>query len=125
MAGVDVGSVESVRVRPDLHAAEAVLSLRTAYELRVPKDATVSLSTEGVLGPTFAEIEILGASGPPLENRGVLKSKETANTTEIIFDRVADIVKTLDHVAKQKPCEPQGTGQSGTSGSGGNSPSRQ
>lgn len=124
MAGVDVGSVESVRVRPDLHAAEAVLSLRTPYELRVPKDATVLLPTEGVLGSTFAEVEILNASGPPLENGGVLKSKESANATELIVDRVADIVKTLDHVAKQKPCETQSTGKSGAPGNGGDSKSR-
>jgi len=121
MAGVDVGSVVSVRVRSDLHAAEAVMSLRTPYELSVPKDATVSLPTEGVLGTTFAEIEIIGASGPPLENGGVLKSKESANATELIFDRVADIVK----LAKQKPCDTHSVGKSLTSGAGGDSQSRQ
>lgn len=103
MAGVDVGTIATVRVRPDQHGApaEVIMALRTPYELIVPKDASVSLETAGVLGPTFAEIDIIGASGPPLENGGVLKSKEgTKLTTEQLIERVADIVK-------QKPCDAQ------------------
>jgi len=117
MAGVDVGSIVSVRVRPELHGspAEAIMVLRTPYELNVPKDATVSLETAGVLGPTFAEIEIVGASGPPLENRGVLKSKESTKlTTEQIIDRVADIVK-------QRPCDAQARSEPGPPGKGNDS----
>lgn len=39
--------------------AEVMMKLRTPYELHVPNDATVSLYTEGVLGETFAEINVL------------------------------------------------------------------
>jgi len=101
MAGVDIGSVTSVRVRPEISAtpAEVTMVLRTPYALRIPKDASVSLETAGVLGPTFAEIDIAGASGPPLEKGGVLKSKEVVRLTpEQWLERVADIVK-------QKPCD--------------------
>lgn len=113
MAGVDIGSVVSVRVRPDQRdtPAEVIMALQTPYELKIPRDATVSLETAGVLGPTFAGIDIIGASGPPLENRGVLKSKESTSTkmtTEQLLERVADIVK-------QKPCVAQATGETPSS----------
>lgn len=101
MAGVDIGSVASVRVRPDVRdtPAEVIMALQTPYALRVPKDASVSLETEGVLGPTFADIDITGASGPPLENAGVLKSKEGPRlTSEEVLQHFADIFK-------QKPCD--------------------
>ena len=102
IAGVDVGTVTRVRVRPELRAAEVVMSLHTAYKLNIPKDATVSLSTEGVLGPTFALIEIIGTSGPPLENGGVLKSREVGRSTlDQLVDHVTDMIK----VVKQKPCD--------------------
>ncbi len=52
LAGGDIGSVESVRARPELKEApaEVVLLLTPAYELNIPSDSTVSLETEGVLG---------------------------------------------------------------------------
>jgi len=106
MAGVDIGFVTSVRVRPDIRdtPGEVIMALETPYVLRVPKDASVSLETEGVLGPTFADIDIIGASGPPLENGGVLKAKEgTRLTSEELLEHLADIFK-------QKPCDQAGSG---------------
>jgi len=121
MAGIDIGSVTSVRVRPEMSATpgEVTMALRTPYALKIPKDASVSLQTEGVLGPTFAEVEIAGASGPPLENGGVLKSKEVVKLTpEQWLERVADIV------IKQRPCDTLAKSEAATgSGSDKNSDS--
>lgn len=62
LAGVEVGRIASVRARPEMQGppAEVMMKLRTPYEFHVPNDATVSLYTEGVLGETFAEINVLG-----------------------------------------------------------------
>ncbi|MGO9210770.1 MAG: MlaD family protein [Terriglobales bacterium] len=121
MAGVDIGSVTSVRVRPELSAtpAEVTMALRTPYALKIPKDANVSLQTDGVLGPTSVEIEIARASGPPLENGGVLKSKEVVKLTpEQWIERVADIVR-------QRPCDTLAKSETATgSGSDKNSDSQ-
>ena len=59
VAGVDVGSVKSVRVRPELkeEPVEVVMVLNPRYEVRIPADSIVSLETEGVLGPTYVEID--------------------------------------------------------------------
>ena len=85
VAGVDVGRVTEVRVRPELkeHPAEVTMLLQTPYELRIPNDSIVLLSTAGLLGETYPEIEIRYASGLPLENGAVLKTREALNPTKI------------------------------------------
>jgi phospholipid/cholesterol/gamma-HCH transport system substrate-binding protein len=76
--GVKLGVVTSVRVRPELgeRPVEVLMAISAPYELRIPNDSTVILSTEGVLGPTFADIDTPGSHGPAIGNDGVLKSSE-------------------------------------------------
>src|SRR5438270_4001867 len=93
LAGVDVGTVTSVHARPEFkdHPAEVTLSLHTPYVLHVPADATVSLESAGILGPTLAEIDVRNASGAPISNGGVLKSVSLGRlSTEQLLDRVTD-----------------------------------
>ena len=104
LAGVELGTITGVRVRPEMQAApvEVTMRLRTPYEFSVPNDSTVSLDTAGVLGETFAEINVLGASGAPVKSGGVLKEKPTKFlSTEDLIEKVGDIVRP-------KPCAPQG-----------------
>ena len=77
VAGVEVGRVKSVRARPEMKAtpAEVVMNLQTPYELKIPNDSTVSLATAGILGETYAQINITEASGPPAKNGDVLKER--------------------------------------------------
>jgi phospholipid/cholesterol/gamma-HCH transport system substrate-binding protein len=79
IAGVDVGTVRSVRVNPQNKncPAEVEMALATSYDLHVPKDAIAAIETAGVLGPSFVDIDISQVSGPPLENFGYLKSRST------------------------------------------------
>jgi len=100
VAGVDVGSITSVRARPDQadHPAEVMLLLQTSYELKIPNDSVVTLETAGLLGETFAAIDIKKATGPPLEDGGTLKTREADwPTTQQILD-------CLSNIAEHKPC---------------------
>jgi phospholipid/cholesterol/gamma-HCH transport system substrate-binding protein len=78
VAGVDVGRVTDVRVRPELkeHPAEVVLLFQTPYKLEIPSDSVVLLRRAGLLGETYAEVDIRSASGPPVGNQGALKAHE-------------------------------------------------
>ncbi|HYG99446.1 MAG TPA: MCE family protein [Terriglobales bacterium] len=60
LAGVEIGFVQTVRVRPELkdHPVEVVMTIDTPYDLKIPRDAIVSLETAGVLGETFANIDL-------------------------------------------------------------------
>jgi phospholipid/cholesterol/gamma-HCH transport system substrate-binding protein len=79
IAGVDVGTVRSVRANPQNKncPAEVEMALATSYDLRVPKDAIAAIETAGVLGQSYVDIDVSQASGAPLENYGYLKSKAT------------------------------------------------
>ena len=78
VAGVEVGRVTDVRVRPELkeHPAEVVLLFQTPYKLEIPSDSVVLLSRAGLLGETYAEVDVRSASGPSVGNQGVLKAQE-------------------------------------------------
>jgi len=97
-AGVDVGSVKSVRVRPELkeEPVEVVMVLNPRYEVRLPADSIVSLETEGVLGPTYVEIDATGASGPPIATNAVLKTRPIVKpTTEQLVESLSKMLENL------------------------------
>ncbi len=106
LAGVEVGRVTSVRVRPELRdrPAEVVMTLSTSYELRIPKDSAVVLASAGVLGPTLADIDIRDTSGPPIEDWGVLTSRPAEGpTTQELFEHLLDIVTKKLQSADKSP----------------------
>jgi phospholipid/cholesterol/gamma-HCH transport system substrate-binding protein len=100
VAGVEVGKVTAIRVRPELrdNPAEVSMSLGTSYTLDIPRDSIAFLSTEGVLGPAFVDIDISKASGPPLQNGGVVKTVFVENLTPKQFlDRLSEIEQQKQH----------------------------
>lgn len=100
VAGVEVGSVTSVRVRPELrdHPVEVSMNLDTPYQLKIPADSMVSLETAGVLGEVFPQIDIQGAVGPPVQNGGILPSREMVSTTPEQW------AECLSNLVEHKPC---------------------
>ena len=101
IAGVDIGSVKSVHVRPELGQApvEVVMMLNPPYEIRIPSDSTVSLETAGVLGETYAEINTASASGPPLGASAVLKTQATEQMTAQQF------LESVSKILEKKNCD--------------------
>jgi len=55
--------------------------LTPSYELKIPNDSTASLTTAGIVGETYVQIDAARASGPPLEAEAVLK---TIPTTQLL-----------------------------------------
>jgi phospholipid/cholesterol/gamma-HCH transport system substrate-binding protein len=95
LAGVDIGSVKSVRARPELKEApaEVVMMLTPSYELNIPSDSTVSLETAGVLGQTYVDIDVTHASGTPIPSNAVLKTVNTPQlTTQEVLEKVSEIL---------------------------------
>jgi len=100
VAGVDVGSVTSVRARPDQpdRPAEVMLLLQTTYELKIPNDSVVTLEMGGLLGDAFAAIDTKKTNGPPLEDGGTLKTREADWPTR------QELLDCLSNLAEHKPC---------------------
>ena len=97
IAGVDVGTVQSVRANPQRKScpAEVDMAIATTYEIKIPKDSITETNVSGVFGNTYVTIDISKASGPPIENYGYLTS-----TPSQPFPSAADHVKALEVLLK-------------------------
>lgn len=95
LAGVDIGSVETVRARPELKEApaEVVMVLSPSYDLKIPNDSTASLATAGILGETYVQIDVVRASGAPIGTEAVLKTTVASQlTTQEVLEKFGDIL---------------------------------
>jgi phospholipid/cholesterol/gamma-HCH transport system substrate-binding protein len=97
IAGVDVGAIRYVRADPQNKncPAEVEMAIVTSYNLRVPKDSIAAIKTAGVLGPSYVDIEVGQASGPPIENYGYLKSEPTEP-----FPSVENLIRFMNATAE-------------------------
>jgi phospholipid/cholesterol/gamma-HCH transport system substrate-binding protein len=59
LAGVKVGTVTELTLNPETYFADAVISMRT--DVAVPTDSTILVSSEGLLGGNFVEVQPGGA----------------------------------------------------------------
>jgi phospholipid/cholesterol/gamma-HCH transport system substrate-binding protein len=113
--GVNVGSVTSVRIRPELgeRPIEVLIAIGTPYDLAIPNDSLVSLTTEGVLGPTIADIDTRQAHGARIADNGVLATKElTPEEAAQATKRVKDaIIRAVDKALPDAPITNSGTKQ--------------
>jgi ABC-type transporter Mla subunit MlaD len=109
LAGVAIGSVESVRVLPAKKEApaEVAMVISTPYELKIPNDSVVSIAQGGILGDKYVEIKSNHAVGPPATSGAVLKSAPPEpDETKLLLKR---LVETAEAKAKQPQLEPNGT----------------
>jgi ABC-type transporter Mla subunit MlaD len=104
VAGVDVGTVRRVRAQPTDKACpgRVEMELQTPYELKIPEDSVASTATAGILGETYLEIDVSGASGPPILSGGRLPSKESTNFTAATVDRAVEAVKLLKQLSDEE-----------------------
>ena len=110
IAGVDVGTVRSVRANPENKncPAEVEMLLATTYEIRIPKDSIAETNTAGLLGEVYVNIDTTQASGAPTENYGYLKSKPSKTTLSAAdqlraADAMVRLVQALKETEKEVP----------------------
>lgn len=59
LAGVKVGTVTGLTLNPETYFADAVITMRK--DVAVPTDSTILISSEGLLGGNFVEVQPGGA----------------------------------------------------------------
>src|SRR5271154_5315917 len=66
LAGVDIGNVTSVRIVRDRPATpvEVTMKVNTKYAFNLHKDSVTLMSTAGILGETFVDVDSSTAKGP-------------------------------------------------------------
>ena len=110
IAGVEVGTVRSVRANPQNKncPAEVEMALATTYEIRIPKDSITETETAGLIGEVYLSIDTTQASGASIENYGYLKSKPGKNTLSLGDQLKAEgavlrLVQALREAEKEVP----------------------
>ncbi len=112
--GVELGSVSSVTVRPELgdRPIEVVLSLRSPYPLQIPSGSTAQAAEPGILRPTVVDIDTRTGHGAPIPNGGVIEGRES--TDDQTAHALGIVVKAI--VDQSKEAQPNQRKQSTPSG---------
>ena len=86
LQGVDVGNVTGVRVVPNrpLTPVEVIMRVTTKYQASLRKDSVTSLSTAGVLGETYIDIDSARAKGPEARDGDTLATRETPDIQDVV-----------------------------------------
>ena len=88
LQGVDIGNVTGIRVVSDpnrrLTPVEVILKVNTKYRANLHKDSLTTLSTAGVLGETYIDIDSSQAHGPEVQAGDVLPTRDTPDIQDVV-----------------------------------------
>lgn len=108
LAGVDVGNVSSVRVVADkdkqLTPVEVKMKVSTAFRYAMRKDSVTLLSTAGVLGETYIDIDSSKAQGGEAQDGDILQSREVPDFSDMVrsgqstLQNMDALLKRLDRI---------------------------
>jgi phospholipid/cholesterol/gamma-HCH transport system substrate-binding protein len=111
LQGVDVGNVVATAIdaRQPQTPVEVIMKVNTRYRNFIRKDSTAVLSTAGVLGETFVDIDSSKATGTPAEDGSVLQSynppgiqsalsagRDTLQNIDVLVRRLDRIVAAVE-----------------------------
>ena len=86
LSGVDIGNVTRIRVVPNqpLTPVEVTMKVVTKYDFNLRKDSMTLLSTAGVLGETYLNIDSSQAKGPTAKDGDVLRSQAVPDFSDMV-----------------------------------------
>jgi phospholipid/cholesterol/gamma-HCH transport system substrate-binding protein len=86
--GVDIGNVTKIRVVPNkdkqLTPVEVTMKVSTKYSFNLRRDSVASLSTAGVLGETYIDIDSSQAIGPVAQNGDTLPTQVHPDFNQVV-----------------------------------------
>jgi phospholipid/cholesterol/gamma-HCH transport system substrate-binding protein len=88
LQGVDIGNVTKIQVVSDpahkLTPVEVVMKVSTVYLSNLHKDSVTLLSTAGVLGETYIDINSAQAKGAEVQDRDVLPTEDVPQIQDVV-----------------------------------------
>lgn len=106
LAGVDIGNVTTVRVvdgKP-LTPVEVTMKVNTKYKFNLRKDSVTLLSTAGVLGETYVDIDSSAAKGPVATDGDTLAARSQPDIQDVVrasqgtLQNMDALLKRLDRI---------------------------
>ncbi len=106
LQGVDIGNVSAIRVVPDHEPlpVQVIAKISTRYDFNLRKDSQATLSTAGVLGETFVDIDSTLARGRKAHDWDVLETKQTPELQDVVrasqgtLQNLDALVRRLDRI---------------------------
>ena len=108
LSGVDIGNVTSILVVRDrtkqLTPVEVTMKVSTRYIFNLRKDSLTLLSTAGVLGETYIDIDSSQSKGPQVQDGDVLPSREVPDFGDMVrsgqstLQNMDALLKRLDRI---------------------------
>ncbi len=105
LAGVDIGNVTGVRiVNKPITPVEVTMKVSTKYIFNLRKDSVTTLSTAGILGETYVDIESGSAKGPEAADGDVLATREAPALEDVVrasqgtLQNIDTLLKRVDRI---------------------------
>jgi phospholipid/cholesterol/gamma-HCH transport system substrate-binding protein len=106
LSGVDIGNVTGIRIingKP-LTPVEVTMKVNTKYSFNLRKDSVALLSTAGVLGETFVDIDSAEARGPEIVDGDTLAIRSQPDLNDVVRStqgtllNMDALIKRLDRI---------------------------
>ena len=106
LAGVDIGNVTAVRViggKP-LTPVEVTMKVNTTYAFNLRKDSVTLMSTAGILGETYVDIDSSKAKGPEATDGDTLEAhdqpaiEDVVRSSQSTLENIDTLLKRVDRI---------------------------
>jgi len=106
LAGVDIGNVTGIRIvqgKP-MTPVEVTMKVNTTYRFKLRKASVTLLSTAGVLGETYVDVDSSAAKGPEATDGDTLAAREQPDIQDVVrasqgtLQNMDALLKRLDSI---------------------------
>ena len=106
LAGVDIGNVTSVRIVEGKPATpvEVTMKVNTKYSFNLRKDSVTLLSTAGILGETYVDVDSTSAKGPIATDGDTLAARNQPDIQDVVrasqgtLQNMDSLLKRVDRI---------------------------
>jgi len=106
LAGVDIGNVTTVRIvdgKP-MTPVEVTMKVNTKYSFNLRKDSVTLLSTAGILGETYVDVDSTSAKGPIATEGDTLAARNQPDIQDVVrasqgtLQNMDSLLKRVDRI---------------------------
>jgi phospholipid/cholesterol/gamma-HCH transport system substrate-binding protein len=106
LAGVDIGNVTRIQIVAGrtVDPVEVTMKVNTKYGFNLRKDSVTILSTAGILGETFVDIDSSTAKGPEVADGDTLAARDQPSVQDVVrssqgtLQNMDSLIKRVDRI---------------------------
>jgi phospholipid/cholesterol/gamma-HCH transport system substrate-binding protein len=106
LAGVDIGNVTAVRIVRDkpMTPVEVTMKVNTKFSFDLRKDSVTVMSTAGILGETYVDVESSLAKGPEAVDGDTLQARDQPDIQDVVrasqgtLQNIDTLLKRVDRI---------------------------